>query len=101
MLEDSYVPQSPDKYISLARCRTHGNLMVRLRFRVTDENRKVMNISVAKAAPSNCAYVRTKRLQIANKVAQYQATHQGQSPDYEEALLNAERSSVPFEEGQD
>ena len=100
-LDGSYIPQTPDKYISLAKCRQHGPLMVRLRFHVTQGDRKQLDISVAKAAPSNCAYVRTKRIQFADKVARYQAAHEGRKPDMDEALLNADRSSVPFEEGQD
>lgn len=98
VLEGEYVPQSADKYISLAKCRVHGNLLVRLRFRVTDDNKRMMNMSVAKAAPANCAYVRTKRIQIADKIARYQHDHNGASPNFEEALLNADRSSVPFED---
>jgi len=98
VLDGSYVPQSPDKYINLAKCRAHGNLLVRARLRVTDENRKLLTLSLSKAAPSNCAYVRTKRLQVQEREARYQELH-GARPDYEEALLNADRSSVPFEDG--
>lgn len=97
VLEGAYVPQCADKYISLAKCRVHGNLLCRLRFRVTDDGKKLMNLSVAKAAPSNCAYVRTKRLQVAERVQRYQQLH-GKAPDPEEALLNADRSSMPFED---
>ncbi len=97
ILEGDFVPQCADKYISLAKCRVHGSLLVRLRFRVTDDNKRLMNVSIAKASPSNCAYVRTKRLQMADKMARYQSVH-GTPPDLEEALLNADRSSMPFEE---
>lgn len=97
-LDGDYVPQAANKYISLARCRAHGNLLVRLHLRVTDDNMRLMYVTVAKAAPSNCAYVRTKRLQVADRLARYRAAHNGQNPDMEEALLNADRSSVPFDE---
>ncbi len=97
-LDGDYVPQCADKYITLAKCRAHGNLLCRLRFRVNDEGKKIVNLSVAKAAPSNCAYVRTKRIQVAERDARYAAAHGGMAYDYEEALLNADRSSMPFED---
>ncbi len=97
-MDGPYVPQCPDKYITLAKCKTHGSLLCRLRFRLNDEGKKIVNLSVSKAAPSNCAYVRTKRLQVAQREEHYQETHGGMPFDYEDALLNADRSSVPFED---
>ena len=93
-----WVPQSPDKYISLAKCRAHGTLMLRARFRVTDEDRKALTMSVSKAAPSNVAYVHTKQMQVDQREREYEARY-GHPIDYDEALLNADRSSVPFEDG--
>ena len=91
-LENSYVPQSADKYIGLAKCNAHGMQMVRLRFFVDRENKIAMNMSASKAAPSNVAYIHTKALQVEERRAR------GVLPDPEQALLNADRSSVPFEE---
>ena len=96
--DGTWVPQSPDKYISLAKCRAHGTLMLRARFHVMDNDRKAVSFSVSKAAPSNVAYVHTKRLQVQQREEQY-AQRYGHAIDYDEALLNADRSSVPFEDG--
>lgn len=98
--DGAWVPQSPDKYISLARCRSHGALMLRARLRVVDEDKRSLSVSVSKAAPSNVAYVHTKQLQVKAREEQYMAAH-GKPIDYEEALRNADRSSVPFEDGGD
>ena len=90
--DGEYVPQSADKYIGLAKCNAHGMVMTRLRFFVERDGRIAMNMVTAKAAPSNVAYIHTKAIQIADRKAR------GIQPDPEQALLNAERSSVPFEE---
>lgn len=97
-IDGDYVPQTADKYISLAKCKAHGNLLCRLRFHLNDEGGKIVNLSVSKAAPSNCAYVRTKRIQVAERERLYMEAHGGMPYDYEEALQNADRSSVPFED---
>ena len=96
-LEDSYVKQCADKYIGLAKCSSHGSLMIRLRFRATPDGKRLMLMNVSKASAVNRAYVNTKRIQMAEKQARYLAEH-GQLPDPEEELLNAERTNMPFEE---
>lgn len=90
--EAGYIPQSADKYIGLAKCKGHGMLMSRLRFFVDHDSKVVMHTSLSKATPTNVAYIHTKALQIAERTAR------GVQPDPEQALLNADRSSVPFEE---
>ncbi len=89
--EAGYVPQAADKYIGLAKCRQHGNVLVRLRFRASQSGRVSLAVSTAKATPPNVAYIHTKQLQMR------QRTERGIRIDPERALLNAERSSVPFE----
>ena len=96
-IEDGYVKQCADKYIGLSRCPQHGSLMIRLRFRALHDGKRLMSMTVGKATSVNRAYVNTTRLQMAEKQAHYLAEH-GQLPDPEEELLNAERSSMPFEE---
>ena len=91
-LEDGYIPQSPDKYIALGRCSTHGAQLVRLSLRMEHGHTVTMRTSILKASPSNIAYVHTKALQIANRRAA------GMQPDPETALRNADRSSVPFDD---
>ena len=86
-LDGEYVPQSPDKYISIGRCKHHGRLILRLRLQKEDDGRVSLRRSVAPASQSNIAYVHTK---------QFQASHS--SPvDPDEALSFATRSNVPFD----
>lgn len=97
-LEDgSYVKQTADKYIGLSACPHHGPLLIRLRFQPTEEGKRIMGMTVSKATAANQAYVHTKRLQMAQKEAAYLAAH-GALPDPEEELLNADRTSMPFED---
>ena len=96
-VQDGYVKQCADKYIGLSACPHHGSLMIRLRFRALPDNKRLMIMNVAKATSVNRAYVNTKRIQMAEKQARYLAEH-GRLPDPEEELLNAERTSMPFEE---
>ena len=91
-LEGEYVPQSPDKYVSLARCKTHGRFLVRLSLRMEHGHTVTMRTSVLKATAASVAYVHTKQLQVANKRSQ------GRMPEPEAALRDADRSSVPFDE---
>ncbi len=87
-----YVPQTADKYIGLAKCRQHGTVLARLRFRCSQSGRIAMYASTAKATRPNIAYIHTKQLQIRQREAA------GIRIDPELALLNADRSSVPFED---
>ena len=95
--EEGYVKQCADKYIGLGHCRDHGAVLVRLRFQATDDGKRLMNMTTAFATAANRAYIHTKRLQVAQKEARYLAEH-GELPDPEEELMNAERSSMPFDD---
>lgn len=95
--EEGYVKQCADKYIGLSSCPHHGSLLIRLRFRPTDDGKRLMTVSIARATAANRAYVHTKRIQMAEKQARYLAEH-GALPDPEEELMNAERTSMPFED---
>ncbi len=96
-VEEGYVKQCADKYIGLSKCPHHGSLMIRLRFKPTDDGKRAMSMNIGKATAANRAYVNTKRIQVAEKQARYLAEH-GCLPDPEEELLNAERTSMPFED---
>ena len=85
--EAGYVPQAADKYIGLARCARHGMVLSRLRLHMGAEGRVSIAVSTVKATPPNIAYVHTKQLQMSRR--RFNA---------EEALRNADRSSVPFED---
>lgn len=89
--ETGYVPQTADQYVTLAKCPQHGMMLVRLRFRPRPQNKRWVNISVAKATQPNIAYVHTKQYQYRLK------KEQGRLPDPEAAFLNANWASVPFE----
>ena len=95
--DGGYVKQCGDKYIGLSACPHHGPLMIRLRFRPTDDGKRSMTMSISKATAANRAYVHTKRLQVEEKQARYLAEH-GALPDPDEELMAAERTSMPFED---
>ena len=96
-LEDVYVKQCADKYIALSKCPHHGSLMIRLRFRPTDDGKRVMSMNIAKATAMNRAYVHTKKIQVEEREARYLAEH-GVLPDPEKELMEADRTSMPFDD---
>jgi len=96
-LDPAYVQQAGDKYIALGKCCDHGMMLLRLHLRATDEGKCAMSLWINKAAPANCAYVRTKHLQMEQRSAQYLETH-GALPDPDEALREADRTNMPFED---
>ncbi|MBQ8074033.1 MAG: exonuclease domain-containing protein [Clostridia bacterium] len=87
-LDGEYVPQSPDKYIAIGRCRHHGRLLLRLRLQPEEEGQVSLQRSTAPATQANIAYVHTK---------QFQSARQPQLPDPDAALRRATRSNVPFD----
>ena len=95
--EEGYVRQTADKYIGLAKCPQHGHLLVRVKLTLTTDGERWMTMNIAKAAPSNRAYVHTKRIQQQQRDAEYEAEH-GHPRDLEEELANADRSSMPFDD---
>ncbi len=90
--EAGCVPQTPDKYIGLGHCARHGTAIVRLRLRASQSGKVQLFVSTAKATPPNIAYVHTKQFQL------QQRRKAGIRVNPETALLNADRSSVPFED---
>ena len=95
--QDGYVRQTADKYMMLAACPQHGNMLVRARLRLESDGKKRLMMSASKASPSNVAYVHTKRLQMRQRDEEYLVKH-GAPVDLEYALENAERTSMPFED---
>ena len=95
-LDGEYIKQSADKYIAVAKCRNHGRILIRLRFRIDDDGKKIMSRTTAPATSANVAYIHTKQLQNQQRQAQYLESH-GSLPDPDEELLNAELSSMPFD----
>ena len=95
-MDGEYIKQSADKYIAIARCKSHGRTLIRLRFRIDDDNKKIMTRTTAPATNANVAYVHTKQLQVRARQEKYLAEH-GSLPDPDEELLNAEVSSMPFD----
>ena len=87
-LDGEYVPQSPDKYVAIGRCRNHGRLLLRLRFLAEDDGGVSLRQSVSPATQTHVAYVHTK---------QFQAAQRQEPEDPDEALRRAARSSVPFD----
>ena len=95
-LDGEYIKQSADKYIAVARCKNHGRILIRLRFRIDDDGKKIMTRTTAPATHANVAYVHTKQLQVRERQERYLAEH-GSLPDPDEELLNADVSSMPFD----
>ena len=95
-LDGEYIKQSADKYIAVAKCKSHGRILIRLRFRIDDDGKKIMTRTTAPATHANVAYVHTKQLQVLQRQEQYLAEH-GTLPDPDEELLNADVSSMPFD----
>lgn len=97
-IEDGgYVRQTPDKFIGLAKCSQHGLLLIRVRLRPQPGGGLRMSMNLSKAAPSNRAYVNTKRIQMQARDAEYEQAH-GHPRDLDAELRQVERSSMPFEE---
>ncbi len=95
-LDGEYIKQSADKYIAVAKCKNHGRILIRLRFRIDDDGKKILTRTTAPATGANVAYVHTKQLQMRERQARYLEEH-GALPDPDEELLNAEVSSMPFD----
>ena len=95
-LDGEYIKQSAGKYIAVAKCKSHGRILIRLRFRLDDDGQKIMSRTTAPATNANVAYVHTKQLQMQQKQEQYLKEH-GSLPDPDEELLNADESSMPFD----
>ena len=95
--EEGYVRQTADKYIGLAKCPQHGQLLVRVKLTLTPDGERWMTMNLSKAAPSNRAYVHTKRIQQQQRDAEYEAEH-GHTRDLEAELAVADRSSMPFDD---
>ena len=95
-MDGEYIKQSADRYIAIARCKNHGRILLRLRFRIDDDGKIIMIRSTAPATSSNVAYVHTKQLQMLQRQERWLAEHDA-LPDPDEELLNAEASSMPFD----
>ena len=95
--EEGYVRQTPDKYIGLARCSHHGWSMNRLQLLARQDGKCGLKMRSVRATPSNRAYVHTKRLQMQQKDAEWLERY-GALPDPDEALRQAERTSMPFDD---
>lgn len=95
--DPGYVRQVADKYIGLANCPHHGNILVRIRLWLTAQEQVRMSMRLCKASPSNVAYVHTKHLQMQERDKAYFAEH-GAFPDPQALLALADRTSMPFED---
>ena len=95
-LDGEYIKQSADKYIAVAKCKNHGRILIRLRFRIDDDGKKIMTRTTAPATGANVAYIHTKQIQVRQRQEKYLAEH-GSLPDPDEELLNADVSSMPFD----
>ena len=95
-LDGEYIRQSVDRYVAVARCGHHGRILIRLRFRVDDDGKKLMSRTTAPASAENVAYVHTKQLQARQRLERYLAEH-GAPPDPDEEMLTAGIANMPFD----
>ena len=95
-LDGEYIKQSAGRYIAVAKCKNHGRILIRLRFRIDEDGKKILSRSTAPATGANVAYVHTKQLQLRERQARYLEEH-GALPDPDEELLNDDPSSMPFD----
>ncbi len=70
---EGYVLQKNDQYMALADCPQHGLVFVKLAFGKNDEGKRIMTRSATLSEEQNKAYVHTKHLQWAQKIALQQA----------------------------
>ena len=70
---EGYVLQKNDQYMALADCPQHGLVFVKLAFGKNDEGKRIMTRSATLSEEQNKAYVHTKHLQWAQKIALQQS----------------------------
>jgi hypothetical protein len=71
-VSEGYVRQKEDLYMALGDCPQHGLAFVKLQFGKNDEGKRIMTRSAALSDEQNPAYVHTKHLQWAQKMAMQQ-----------------------------
>jgi len=66
-LDGEYVQQKQDQYIVIGKCKSHGRMMLKLKFRQSEEGRTMMQRTISVATNSDVAYVHTKQYQASLK----------------------------------
>ncbi len=72
-VKEGYVRQKENLYMALGDCPQHGLAFVKLAFGKNDEGKRIMTRSSSLSEEQNKAYVNTKHLQWAQKIALQQA----------------------------
>ena len=75
-IPEGYVRQKENQYMALGDCPQHGLAFVKLAFGKNDEGKRIMTRSSSLSEEQNKAYVHTKHLQWAQKVAAQQASEE-------------------------
>ena len=73
---EGYVRQKDEQYMALADCPQHGLAFVKLTFGKNDEGKRIMTRASSLADEQSPAYVHTKHLQWAQKVAAQQGNEE-------------------------
>lgn len=73
---EGYVKQKENQYMALGDCPQHGLAFVKLAFGKNDEGKRIMTRSSSLSEEQNKAYVHTKHLQWAQKIAAQQAAEE-------------------------
>ena len=92
-LQMELIPQAVGKYITLAKCAQHGEMLVKVSFSLLPDGQKGMHLSVLPANRQSRAYVHTKVLQYQFK------KKRGDYDDVDvEAVSRSFGSNMPFED---
>lgn len=68
-MDGEYVMQGGDRSLAVGKCKNHGRLLIRLRFRSDPGGRLVLQRVISRATPGDVAYVHTKQLQLRQRVS--------------------------------
>ena len=92
-MQTEIIPQAVGKYIALAKCTQHGQMLVKATFSLLPDGQKGMHLSVLPANHHSKAYVHTKELQYQFK------KKRGDFKDVDiENIDSSFRSNMPFED---
>lgn len=73
IVPEGYVRKAADQYLGLGDCPQHGLVFIRLQFGKNDEGKRIMTRAASLSDEQNPAYVHTKHLQWAQKIARQAA----------------------------
>ena len=92
-LETAVIPQAVGKFVALAKCAQHGQMLMKIAFSLLPDGQKGMHLSVLPANRQSKAYVHTKELQYQFK--KKRGDYDNADP---EDVARSFSSNMPFED---